>query len=147
MKRLCDVIPIDQQPLVAISARDSLHRAATLMSKHHVGALPVLSASRCVGGILSRRDLLTAVADGLALKDTPAEDLMTTEVIAVPETETVEYAVDIMRRAGVKHMPVTRGPEVVGVASWGPLLLALEEETRSELSTLQEYVFGPDPVK
>ena len=113
------------------------------MSRYHVGALPVLSATKCVGGILSRRDLLTAVADGLPLEDTPAGDFMTTEVIAVPETETVEYAVDIMRRAGVKHMPVTRGAEVVGVASWGPLLLALEEETRSELATLQEYVFGP----
>lgn len=142
MKKLADILPTEQPALIAISSEDSLQRAALLMAKHRIGALPVISNSNQVGGIISRRDLLTAVADGLSLDDVLAGEFMTTEVIAIPETETVEYAVDLMRRAGIKHVPITRGAEIVGVASWGSTVYALEEETRSELSLLQEYVFG-----
>lgn len=142
MKRVCDVMPAETRPLIAISGQDNLQQAATLMSKHRLGALPVICSSGCVGGILSRRDLLSAVANGQSLDDVLAGDLMTKEIIAVPETESLEYTVELMRRAGVKHLPVTRAGEVVGVASWGPMVFALEEELRAELALLQEYVFG-----
>lgn len=142
MKKVMDIVSDGKRPLIAVSSQDSLQRAAMLMSKHHLGALPVVSSSKSVGGILTRHDILSAAADGIMLEDALAGDFMSTELVSIPETETVEYAVELMRRAGVKHVPVTRGVEVVGVASWGPMVYALEEQTRSELGLLQEYVFG-----
>lgn len=142
MKRVCDVMPRESRPLIAISSQGSLHQAAQLMAKHRLGALPVIGTSGWLGGMLSRRDILSAVANGQPLEDVLVGDLMTKEIIAVPETETLDYTVDLMRRAGVKHLPVTRGGEVVSVASWGPMVFALEEELRAELALLQEYVFG-----
>jgi len=101
-----------------------------------VRALPVLDSNRKLAGMLSMGDILKAIWpsymslmnlgdfawDGMVEKiakksqDFPVKDLMTTEVIAVPEDAPLMECVDHMLKFGVKKLPVIdAGGKVTGM--------------------------------
>lgn len=120
------------QPVIAVDGRTSLRTAAAILRDERIGAAPVLSAGRLTG-VLSERDVLTAVADGADLDAVWVADVMTeAPVVAAPDESLLEVA-ERMADAGVRHMPVVDGDRVVGMISVRELLDTLLEA--SEHST------------
>jgi CBS domain-containing protein len=105
---------------VAIS--DSLEEAASTMHFNEVGALPVFDDGRLVG-ILSERDVVRAVAEGVVPQETAAGDYMTSDPSWVTPETSVQEASDRMLQLGVRHLPVLLGANVVGMVSMRDLLI------------------------
>ncbi|MDA3644295.1 CBS domain-containing protein [Saccharopolyspora indica] len=102
-------------------ATDALADVARRMTADHVGALAVLDGDRIIG-IISERDLVRAIAEQADPRQTTATAFASHQL----ETAAVEEDIrDVARRmldAGVRHLPVKRGPAVVGVISMRDLL-------------------------
>jgi CBS domain-containing protein len=108
----------DLQPhqLFTAQADESLDVAADRMSWHQVGALPVLDGQRLVG-IITERDLTAALAEDADAATTPVSDYMTPapEVLG-PDNELADAA-HLMLELGIRHLPVVRSGQLLGVLS------------------------------
>ncbi|GAA2759464.1 CBS domain-containing protein [Actinopolymorpha rutila] len=107
--------------VLVCEATDSLSEAASKMTSRHVGSLAVVDGNSLVG-ILSERDVVRAVAEGVDLLRAGAGSH------ATPDVETAKLAedtTDIARRmldAGIRHLPVVQEHTVVGMISMRDVL-------------------------
>jgi CBS domain-containing protein len=107
--------------LFTAQADETLEVAADRMSWHQVGALPVLEGQRLVG-IVTERDLTAALAEGADAEVTPVSDYMTPapEVLR-PDNELADAA-HLMLELGIRHLPVVRSGQLIGVLSMRDVL-------------------------
>ncbi|HZD67686.1 MAG TPA: CBS domain-containing protein [Actinomycetes bacterium] len=107
--------------LLVTLPEETLLTAATRMRRYDVSALPVYRGQRLVG-IITERDLVTAIADRADLAATRVADYMTDEPSTTQLEEDVEVAAQRMAELGVRHLPVVDGGRLVGVLSMRDLL-------------------------
>jgi CBS domain-containing protein len=111
----------------------SIHRTATikeagrLLLKYKVGSLMVDDGSRYIG-IITDSDLSRkAVAKGLDPNSTTVITCMSKAVTTIEEDEPVSEAMAIMKKLGIRHLPVTADGTIIGVLSVADLLRAFTE--------------------
>lgn len=114
--------------------------AIRLMAEKHVGAVLVMESDRLVG-IVSERDYARKVVlQGRASSSTPVREIMTAEVITVGLEDTCDQCMQLVTHRRIRHLPVVRGQEVLGVVSIGDLVKAVIEDQQVELEQLQRYI-------
>jgi len=113
--------------VVAASSATNLAEAARLMRDNHVGSLVVVDERnpRKPVGIITDRDIVTKVVAG----GVDARTLTIGEVVegrtltSVPESEPVITAFRLMRRQGVRRLPVVNAAgELAGIVTFDDLL-------------------------
>lgn len=78
------------------------------------------------------------------------EEVMTSGVIALKETDRVRYANEEMKRSGIRHLPVVgSGRHVIGIVSSSDVIAALatpdgEDERVSEIMSRLVYIVRPE---
>ena len=116
--------------------------AIALMAEKAIGALVVVSEARLVG-IISERDYARKVIlQGRSSKDTHVREIMTSSVITVSPEKTVDECMRIITNNRVRHLPVMRGGEVIGVISIGDLVRAIIAEQAATIDHLHSYIAG-----
>ena len=100
------------EPLVALARR---------MRAHGIGALPVYEGDRLTG-IVSERDVVAAVADGVATTAVAAACMTPEPVTAAPNEDSAEVALRMLE-LGIRHMPVVEQGRVIGIVSARDLLM------------------------
>lgn len=105
--------------VVHAGATESCYRAAQLMRDHGVGLLVVTTKDGVIEGVITDRDLVVRCT---ALGGDPAQHLIGDYMDAHPTTVAadleLERAVEIMRNADRRRLPVTvAGAQVVGLLS------------------------------
>lgn len=119
---------------VAFAERETtINAAAKLMRHYHVGSLVVvddLSGKRVPVGIVTDRDLVVEVeAMDLDPKVITVGDIMTNELITVPESQGVLETMEVMRFKGVRRLPVVDSEgRLAGIVTIDDLLEVLAEE-------------------
>src|SRR5215510_2734921 len=101
----------------------SIHRAATikeagiLLQKYKVGSLIVDDGSRYIG-IVTDSDLSRkAVAKGLDPNTTTVTTCMSKALVTIEEDELLSDAMSLMKKHGIRHLPVTADGTIIGVMS------------------------------
>jgi CBS domain-containing protein len=105
---------------VAVGPGATLHEALALMQARAVGSVLALDAQGLALGILTRHDLLAKLAlrePPLDIRHTPAAALMNEPVHTLDIGHTVQDAVLLMVRAGIRHLPLTEHGRVVSLVS------------------------------
>lgn len=105
-------------------ASDSVKEAAKAMRDGNFGAVIVLEEGQ-VSGVLTDRDIVVrAVADGKDPDSIRVGDICTNDATTLSPGDSVEDAVERMREANVRRLPVVEGTEPVGIVSIGDLAVA-----------------------
>jgi CBS domain-containing protein len=119
---------------VTVVGRDSpIREAAMLMRRYHVGAIVVvdtIEGAQIPVGIVTDRDIvIEVVAMGLDAGKLSAGDIMSDELVTVPEDCEVYEAMARMRECGVRRMPIVdANGALTGIISLDDLLpLAAQE--------------------
>jgi CBS domain-containing protein len=140
MPRLKDIL--QDRPLFAAEAGETVFQAATRMAALNVGAILVLDQG-ALRGVFSERDLMKrVVVPGLNPETTLVAEVMSVELITGDEETTVEEAMDMMRRCGCRHLPVMRAETVVGFISMRDLMLHELEQKADEIAHMRNYIHG-----
>lgn len=112
--------------LLTVGPDDRLGEAAKRMVARGVGAVLVMDGER-LGGILTERDLLKAVAGGLS-DEARVRDWMTRHPETVEASDATEHAAALMIHGGFRHLPVMDGSAVAGIISIRDLMrVALQD--------------------
>ena len=95
----------------------TLRDAAVLLDEEAVGAL-LVDDPRGVLGIVTERDLIRAMADGVDIDDTRVDEYLTDHLLTVESSDTMFDVLQAMRGNAVRHI-VVRDDEgrVTGVVS------------------------------
>jgi CBS domain-containing protein len=114
--------------LLTVDASTPLVDAAKQMHERSVGAVLVLSGDR-VGGILTERDVLRAVALG-QVEGTDVAMWMTLGPETIEPSDTTAHAASMMIHGGFRHLPVVEAGKPVGIVSIRDLMrVVLDDET------------------
>jgi len=110
-----------------------LAEAAKLMREHHVGSLVVVredDGKRAPVGIITDRDIVVEVlAAGLDFRTLTVGEIMTDEVITAREQDDMLDVLGVMRKRGVRRIPVvTPSGALAGIATIDDILGILSEE-------------------
>lgn len=115
---------ITREPVI-VPPQTSLRVATEVMDRHSIGAV-VVATDRGVVGILSERDIVTALASGADPDGTRVAGAMSDHVVSLqPQDCLYDAAVDMLD-LGIRHVPILdEGGAVLGMVSVRDLLRPL----------------------
>ena len=120
----------------------SVYDAVRLMADKSVGALLVMRDGK-LAGIVSERDYARKVVlQGRHSQDTPVSDIMTSSVITVTPSHTVEECMRIVTDKRIRHLPVVDGDRVIGIVSIGDLVNWVLTEQQETIRHLEAWISG-----
>ena len=128
--------------IYTISPSATVLEAITLMANKGIGAVVVTEDNKLVG-ILSERDYTRKIALMQRTSDhTTVAEIMTSKVISVTRSHTVEQCLGLMTDGHLRHLPVLEEGVLVGFVSIGDLVKATMEDQRKLIDQLQQYISG-----
>ena len=111
-----------------------LREALSTMHEQHIGSMLVTGVHGEVLGILSRGDVLGRITlRGVDLQ-TPIEQVMVSPVHTLTHEHTAEDAALLMSRHGIRHVPITKDGQAVGIVSERDLF-AIQRLSLKQLSS------------
>jgi CBS domain-containing protein len=113
--------------LLTVEPGAAVTEVAKRMVAKDVGAVLVYEGGKLCG-ILTERDVLRAVADGID-DHTLVRDRMTPNPETLDADDTTEHAAVLMIHGGFRHLPVMEAGEVVGVLSIRDLMRVVLEDS------------------
>lgn len=120
----CPVTHLMSSPPVFGDPEMSLRSVAETMSADDVGALVLLSPEG-PSSIVTERDVVNALALDANADTVWAADVSTGDLYLLEATDTVADAIRLMAGDHVRHLPVRREGEVVGMVSAGDVIAAV----------------------
>ena len=135
-----EILAIKGEHVHTIGPDRTVLDAVALLVEHGIGALLVRDAGG-VAGIISERDVLRVSRErsgelgAIRIGDVMTRDL----VICVPDDE-IDYAMGIVTKNRVRHLPVMDGGRVAGMISIGDLVKARLDAAEYENHYLREYI-------
>jgi CBS domain-containing protein len=102
-----EILAIKGEHVHTIEPERTVLDAVALLVEHGIGALLVREVSGAVAGIISERDVLRVSRDRSGeLGSIPVADVMTRELIVCVPDDDVDYAMGIVTKNRVRHLPV-----------------------------------------
>lgn len=112
------------------------------MNRHKIGSIVVMNDT-ALAGIFTERDVLTRVVAGnLDPKTTPITAVMSTEVLTIAPTATVQQVMDIFAERRCRHLPVVENGQLRGLISIGDVSRWVANAHRAEAESLRQYISG-----
>lgn len=127
--------------VVTIEPNATLAAAAKLLAAKRIGAVIILGADRYISGILSERDIVTAIAErGAAALDEPVSAAMTRRVSTCHERESISGIMERMTRGKFRHVPVVEQGRLAGIVSIGDVVKHRLEEMERDSAAMRDYI-------
>jgi CBS domain-containing protein len=125
-----------------ITPAATVYEALALMAEHGIGALVVVEDGAVVG-ILSERDYARKVVlQGKSSRDTPVRDVMSSQVVCVRPSQTLDQCMAVMTNKRIRHLPVLDQGRLAGVVSIGDVVKAIITEQSIMIDHLKDYIIS-----
>ena len=112
-----------------LESSSTIAEAARLMRDNDTGAI-VIADGGDMRGLLTDRDIaVRAIAEGRSPDETTVGEIASTDLVSLEPNSTIDDAVNAMRKANVRRLPVVEGGSPVGIISLGDLAMARDEES------------------
>ena len=72
---------------------------------------------------------------------------MTSKPLVVDVNQTHETCLKMMKQAGIRHLPVVEGDQLIGLISLRDILQVDLSEKDAELKLMQDYIYYVPPSK
>ncbi len=112
-----------------VSGDTTVADAAKLMRDKDFGGVLCMDGDE-VKGFLTDRDIaVRVVAEGKDPASTTVADAATTDLHTLSPDDSVEEAIELVRKHNVRRVPVVEGAKPVGIVSIGDLALERDEDS------------------
>ena len=121
----------------------TLQDAARMLQENRIGALVVLGLNEQIKGILSERDIVSAVArHGAEALSKTVTSVMTSNVHRCSEDATVDQVMAMMSEKRCRHIPVETNGKLAGMISIGDAVKSRIREIEFEAREIKAYIAG-----
>ena len=136
-----DILEVKGSQVYSIQPDQTILDAVAVLMQHRIGALLVRDAAGKVCGLISERDVLRECLHRSAeLGRIPIREVMTKDLVVCVPDDAIDYAMGIVTKNRIRHLPIMDGDRVLGLISIGDLVKAGLEETEYENRYLKEYI-------
>lgn len=105
----------------AVSVQDTFERAASALHENRISSL-IVKDGEDVAGIVTERDVVNIVAEGLDPKAVRVGERMTRDLASVDPKTDIAHAAELMKERAIRHLPVIDRGKLVGIISIRDLL-------------------------
>jgi len=143
---LSELLDFKGAEVFGVSPETSVEEAAKTMSQKKIGALLVRRGDELLG-ILTERDILNkVVAQGRRAADTTVAAVMVKEVVVIDQHRTVREAMQVVTEKKLRHLPVVKDGQLVGMLSGGDLTRSVVAAQEGHIDNLYDYIKGHYPA-
>jgi len=128
----------------SLSPEDSVFDAIKMMDDKGVGALAVINDGALVGMISERDYARKVILKGRSSNKTLVKDIMSSQVYYTFPSQTVDDCMVVMSERRIRHLPVLKGDELVGMISMGDLIKDIIAEQKFIIDQLEHYISGDE---
>lgn len=129
--------------VITVRPTTPVRDAVNLLKKHNLGAVVVSADGRGIDGILTERDIVRRLADGVDFLDVAVAELMTDQVHTCQSDASVNSLMATMTERRIRHLPVVDDSgHLAGIISIGDVVKSTITELEFERDQLQGYVSG-----
>jgi CBS domain-containing protein len=119
--------------------------AVEKMNQERIGAVLVCISGEMVGIFTERDVLCRVVGEGRDPTSTKVIDVMTTEVVAVRSTTSIEEAMAVISERRFRHLPVVDDGKLMGLVSSGDLTRRASRDQEGHIQDLMNFITGKYP--
>lgn len=128
---------------VTVPPECTLGEAARLMALHGVGALLVVRGEELVGIVTDRDIVVRALGAGLPSSDR-VDEILTGHPTTIQGSADLVDAYRVLKKAGVRRLPVLEGGDLAGIVSIDDLLVGLVLELGAIVSPIARETLRQD---
>ncbi len=126
--------------VITASPDDEVRKTVKTMADHNIGCIVICENGKPCG-ILTERDIMKRiVAPGTDPNFAKVREVMTKKLVDLDSGKSVQEAVDILDKNGIKRLPVIDSGKLVGVITMTDLLRALREIEDNESREISKRV-------
>jgi CBS domain-containing protein len=142
VKTVSDILAAKGSEVFSIGPDATVFEALRSLADHNVGALVVLHDGDLVG-IMSERDYARKVILlDRASKTTTVAEIMSTQVMTVAPTASIEDCMEMMTERHFRHLPVVEEGHLIGMVSIGDVVRAMIAHLAAMVDQLESYIRG-----
>lgn len=127
--------------VISLEASATCADAARLMAHRGIGSVGVRRNGKLLG-LVTERDLVSAVAAGVDPAATPVLQALSPEAPVVSTQATDVECAHLMQARRTRHLAVREGADIVGVISMLDLVDLVVEEKEWSIDQLETYIRG-----
>ena len=142
MKTVAQILQSKGEEVWTIGPDATVLDAVSAMADKGVGAI-VVTDDGALCGIVSERDYARKVILlDRSSHETRVEEIMTSKVLVVSPSTSVDECMALMTDKKIRHLPVLEGDELVGLVSIGDIVRAKISEQQFMIDQLERYITG-----
>jgi CBS domain-containing protein len=146
MGRVADLLSAKGNDVHTVSPAATVYDAVDRMVRHNVGSLLVVEGDE-IHGIITERDYLREIVlKGRTSRETSVREVMTTRMVCVEPSDTIEGCMAIMTAKRIRHLPVLDQGRLAGLISIGDVVKRLSMDQKAEIRYLTDYITGKYPA-
>lgn len=138
--RISDILRNKGDAVVTVTPGDSVRHLLAMLAEHNVGALVVSHDGAGVDGIVSERDVVRQMHHDPDVLDATVSSIMTVDVRTCATDEPVDELAVLMTERRIRHVPVVRDDQLVGVVSIGDVVKSRIGQLEFEKEQLEGYI-------
>jgi CBS domain-containing protein len=124
-----------------IRSIDGVEAAIRKLYDERIGALVVVDRWGKLAGMLSERDVISALAQhGAEALSFEVHEVMTPDVTTCTPEDRIDDVMHTMTAHRIRHLPVMEEGRLVGLVSMGDLVKQRLEEKKQEAAVLQDIM-------
>jgi len=140
MDTVRDLIRTKGSQIFSVKPDANVLEALKLMADKNIGAVMVMDGDK-VAGILSERDCVRKVdLVGKTFKSAKVSEVMTSKVLYVDDTQSLDECMAIMIDKNIRHLPVFENGKLVGLISVRDVLKQVVDYQKFMISQLEHYI-------
>lgn len=125
----------------SVPSGKTLKEALKILVENKIGVVLVLDRTEQVVGILSERDIMRECYKNPRTWDnSPVTQVMTPCVIMVNPDTSLDHVMQLMTENRIRHIPVMKKDELVGIVSIGDVVKARLKDTEHEVEYMKDYL-------
>ncbi len=126
----------------SVAPEATVLQALKVMSDQNIGAVLVMRGE-AVAGILSERDCVRKLdLAGRTAQNTRVEDIMTSDVLYVEASQSLDECMAVMIDKNIRHLPVYERGQLLGVISIRDVLKEVVDYQQFMITQLEHYISG-----
>jgi CBS domain-containing protein len=140
MLKVADILKNKGKNVYSVTPDTSVYDALTIMGQKNIGALMVIEGED-LKGIFSERDYARKVVlVNRTSRETMISEIMTTNVITVSASDSIDHCMELMSGKKIRHLPVSDTGKVTGLISISDVVTAIIESQKETISYLHNYI-------
>ncbi|HEX5403701.1 MAG TPA: CBS domain-containing protein [Pseudonocardiaceae bacterium] len=138
--RIADVLSGKGHNVATIGRSATVSQLLVTLGEHNIGAVVVTERDEVIG-IVSERDVVRRLRErGGDLLSATVGEIMTADVLTCSPEDTVDHLAEVMTERRIRHVPVLRDGELVGIVSIGDVVKSRISQLETDREQLESYI-------